>query len=123
MITDAGELMQELTKTMEGQLDTATRQELATLRKQYRIAQTLTKPGVRDVDGGVNPGAFFRNWKQGQSKKAVGKDPVGVFMNTINTLTQKRIPNSGTADRVLMALSDTANMIPGVKILRGVVGK
>lgn len=100
-VSDAGSLMDTMTDAMESGLPEATRAELDQLRRQYAIAMTLQKPGARNPDGQVNPLSFYNNWKRPQSAKRRGTDDIGRFMNTIVTLTQKRVPDSGTAGRLL----------------------
>jgi hypothetical protein len=117
-ISDAGDLMETMTKAMEGSLPDAARAELRKMRHQYAIAMNLFKPGARNIaDGQVNPLSFYNKWNQGRSNKTRGTDPVGRFMNTMVTLTQKRMPDSGTAGRLLEA----AGQLPVVGgIARGI---
>lgn len=122
-ISDAQELLNQLTDTMEGGLPDAARQELAKLRKQYAIASTLMKAGAKNPEGQVNPLSFYNNWKRPQSKKRVGTDDVGRFMNTMATLLMKRVPDSGTAGRLLSnAASLGLEAIPGGGVVRRVTG-
>ena len=103
-IGDAAEIMETLTKAMEGSLPDAAKAELRQMRHQYALAMNLFKPGARNIaDGLVNPLSFYNKWNQGRSVKTRGQDPVGRFMNTMVTLTQKRMPDSGTAGRLLEA--------------------
>lgn len=99
-VNEASDVMDTFTRAMESRLPTETQRELRKLRKQYAIGATLSKPGTRNADGLVNPTSFYSNWKRPQSLKKRGHDDVGRFMNTINFLTQKRIPDSGTATRL-----------------------
>lgn len=101
-VTEAGEIMDIFSNALEKKLPAAAQAELRKLRKQYAIGATLAKPGVRDPDGLVNPRSFYGNWKRPQSLKQRGHDDVGRFMNTVDFLTSKRIPDSGTATRYLM---------------------
>lgn len=122
-VSDAGSLMDTMTDAMEAGLPEATRGELDKLRRQYAIAMTLQKPGARNADGQVNPLSFYNNWKRPQSAKKRGTDDIGRFMNTIVTLTQKRIPDSGTAGRLLQnAASIGADLIPGGNMIRRATG-
>lgn len=101
-IADARAMEAVFTQALESRLPDAERMQLARLRKQYAVAMTLTKAGARDANGVVNPGAFYRNWKKPQSKKAMARDDVGRFMNTMGSLTTNVEPNSGTAWRLGM---------------------
>lgn len=123
-VSDAGQLMDTMVNAMETNLPDVTRAELDRLRKQYAIASTLSKPGARNADGQVNPLSFYNNWKRPQSKKRVGTDDVGQFMNTLVTLTAKRTPDSGTAGRLLGNLTGAAvDAVPGGSMLRRVLGQ
>lgn len=121
-ISDATELMNTLTKAMESGLPDAARAELETMRKQYAIAMTLFKPGARNADGQVNPLSFYNKWNQGRSTKTRATDDVGRFMNTMVTLTQKRMPDSGTAGRLLEAagqLPVVGGVARGIQTVKG----
>lgn len=121
-ISDAQELLGVLTDAMEGSLPDAVRAELGKLREQYRIAATLHKPGTRDAVGQLNPVSFYSNWKRGQSKKLTGRDPIGALTNTVVTLTKPRVPDSGTARRLLgNAASLAADFIPGANAARRLI--
>lgn len=123
-VSDAQELMNVLTDAMESGLPDAAQQELAKLRKQYAIASALMKPGAKNAEGQVNPLSFYNNWKRPQSKKRVATDDVGRFMNTMATLLMKRVPDSGTAGRLLQnAASLGLDFIPGGNAARRVLGR
>lgn len=123
-ISDAGELMRTMTDAMESGLPDATKLELDKLRKQYAIAMTLSKPGARNADGQINPVSFYNNWKRNQSKKRMGTDDVGNFMNTIVTLTKKRTPDSGTAGRLLQNAAEMGmDFVPGGSAVRRVLSR
>ncbi len=120
-VSDAGALMDTMTDLMESGLSDASRAELDTLRRQYAIASTLNKSGTRNADGMVNPVSFYTNWKRPQSKARRGTDPIGRFMNTMVTLTKKRVPDSGTAPRLLDALIDKGlDFVPGGSVIKTV---
>jgi hypothetical protein len=121
-VSDAGALMDTMTDLMESGLPDASRAELETLRRQYAIASTLNKSGTRNPDGMINPVSFYQNWKRPQSKATRGQDPIGRFMNTMVTLTKKRVPDSGTAPRLLDNLKDVAlDFVPGGSVIRRVI--
>lgn len=101
-VNEASEAMGVFTRAMESNLPTEVARELARLRKQYAIGATLSKPGVRDTNGLINTTSFYNNWKRPQSLKHRGKDDIGRFMNTLNFLQTKRLPDSGTARRLGM---------------------
>jgi hypothetical protein len=122
-VSDASALMDTMTDLMESGLPDASRAELEALRRQYAIASTLNKPGTRNPDGMINPVSFYTNWKRPQSKARRGTDPIGRFMNTMVTLTKKRVPDSGTAPRLIDQLADQAlGYIPGGQVIKTVLG-
>lgn len=122
-VNEANDVMEVLTRAMESKLPAGSAAELRKLRKQYAIAATLTKPGTRNPDGLINPTSFYSNWKRPQSLKHRGKDDVGRFMNTMNVLTQKRTPDSGTATRLARMAEDMGYSIPIVgPLARGLLG-
>lgn len=123
-VNEANDVMDIFTRAMEDKLPAAAKAELRQLRKQYAIGTTLAKPGVRDPNGLVNPTSFYSNWKRPQSLKFRGKDDVGRFMNTIDFLQRKRVPDSGTAGRLLMNAEKTISDAPVVgPIYRGLLGQ
>lgn len=107
-IADAHSIMDVFTQALEAKLPAADVVRLQKIRKQYAIAQTLTKAGARDQFGVVNSGAFYRNWKRPQSKKMMAKDDVGRFMNTMTSLATDVTPNSGTAWRLGAGIINSA---------------
>jgi hypothetical protein len=119
-LNEASDVMGIFAKAMEGSLPTASKVELRKLRKQYAIAATLAKAGSRNPDGMINPTSFYGKWKAGQSLKTRGKDDVGRFLNTMNFLTQRRTPDSGTAGRLGMMVEDAVHSVPGIgPIIKG----
>lgn len=100
-ISDAGQVMETMTKAMEDRLPAALKVEMQQLRKKYAIAMTAFKGRSKDVRGQINPTTFYNNWKRPQSKKMIGTDDVGNFMNTMSTLSQPVVPDSGTARRLM----------------------
>lgn len=121
-VSDAKALLDTMTDLMETSLPDATRAELDKLRRQYAIAATLDKAGTRNPDGMINPVSFYSNWKRPQSKATKGQDPIGRFMNTMVTLTKKRVPDSGTAPRLLDQLTDKAlDFVPGGGVIKTVL--
>jgi len=120
-VSDASALMDTMTDLMESSLPDATRAELDVLRRQYAIASTLNQAGTRNADGQINPVSFYSKWKAPQSKARRGTDPIGRFMNTMVTLTKKRVPDSGTAPRLMDALIDKGlDFVPGGGIIKTV---
>jgi hypothetical protein len=101
---DAAEMQTVLDDMLHAAASPEAQAAITETRKQYGIIKTaLSRDSGINASGDVNPATFFNAYM----KKSPGRymnfenDPVARTFGTLNFLTKKYVPSSGTAERLL----------------------
>lgn len=113
-LADFQEYAMQLQDAMLDSADEATRQALFAAREQYHLMKLLTKTtDTVAADGTVNVSQLRRNLGNNPARyKSAIEGELTRALDTVDLLQRKLTPNSGTADRMLAALAQTADKAP-----------
>lgn len=117
LLSDAMFIRMQIREAVERQLPDKLKGEMQKLRKQYALASSLTRKGVRDVAGEINPASLRNSWNlnPNYSKKQIGQDDLGRALETAAYLTSRVVPSSGTSERLLANMPNAmVKAVPGV---------
>lgn len=125
-----GEIQDVLDDIVENQISGSTLEALADARYQYRILKALERSQATTNAGGqINAKSFtnalLRRDPDGRSLSRAGKGKGSEFLKNLETLgylTEKTVPSSGTAQRMMAKATKGAGTAAGAGILGWTLG-
>lgn len=106
-LSDIGQLKEIIDDAIENTLrGTPYYRKIKSLNYKYRLAKTLTRSGVVDSNGLINPRSFQNGWLNRRAIEGFQKaqtDYISRLANTMVFLDTKALPTSGTAERLMAA--------------------